>query len=122
VVLRVGSPTPAEIPGVADLDWQGSDERPCSGVGSTAVGQGSNDTAPIGRPRLPPAVPREALQYTLAVLGYITLILLTKDFLTFTWGVFYFVVVLEVVPRFVRRVRGRGAEPPQPTLSETTES
>jgi hypothetical protein len=38
------------------------------------------------------------------VVGYIALILLTKDFLTFTWGVCYFVVVLEVLPRVVRRI------------------
>jgi len=62
------------------------------------------------------------VQYTLAVLGYVVLILVTKDFLTFTWGVFYFVVVLEVVPRCVRRIRGRGTEPTPAALSETIES
>ena len=82
---------------------------------------GSSDTAPNGRPRLPPAFPRETVPYTLAVLGYVVLILVTKDFLTFTWGIFYFVVVLEVVPRCVRRIRGRGTEPPPATLSETAE-
>ena len=62
------------------------------------------------------------MPYTLAVLGYVVLILATKDFLTFTWGVFYFVFVLEVVPRFVRRIRGRGTEPTPAALSETIES
>lgn len=86
------------------------------------MAQGLGDTAPIGRPRRRPALPRETVQYTLAVLGYVVLILVTKDFLTFTWGIFYFVVVLEVVPRCVRRIRGRGTEPPPAALSETAES
>lgn len=50
------------------------------------------------------------MHYALAVLGYIALILLTKDYLTFTWGVFYFVTVLEVLPRVVRRLRGRRSD------------
>ena len=74
-----------------------------------------------GRPGRQPLLAQETVQYTLAVLGYIALILLTKDFLTFTWGVFYFVTVLEVLPRFVRRIRGRGSAPSQAAVSEMTD-
>jgi hypothetical protein len=62
---------------------------------------------------------RESVRYTLAVLGYIALIGATKDFLTFTWGVFYFVTVLEVLPRCVRRIRaGWGADRRRPEANE----
>jgi hypothetical protein len=86
------------------------------------VAQGLDDTGRTGRASRQPALGRESVQYTLAVLGYIALILLTKDFLTFTWGVFYFVTVLEVLPRFVRRIRGRGNEPTGTAMNGMTES
>jgi hypothetical protein len=72
------------------------------------VAQGLDEADPAGPGGRRPLLGREGVQYALAVLGYIALILLTKDFLTFTWGVFYFVTVLEVLPRCVRRIRGRG--------------
>jgi hypothetical protein len=50
---------------------------------------------------------RDALRYTLAVLGYIGLAMLTKRFLTWTSGPIYFVLVLEVLPRTVARIRQR---------------
>ena len=50
------------------------------------------------------AVP-EWLRYAVAVLGYIGLAMLTKRFLTWTYGPIYFVTVLEVLPRVYRRVR-----------------
>lgn len=70
------------------------------------MSDGSADGLPRRRPWLRSALARESVRYPLAVLGYIALILLTKDFLTFTWGVCYFVVVLEVLPRVVRRLSG----------------
>jgi hypothetical protein len=50
---------------------------------------------------------RDGLRYTLAVLGYIGLAMLTKRFLTWTSGPIYFLVVLEALPRTVARVRQR---------------
>ena len=85
------------------------------------MAEGLDDTGRVGRARHRPALAREGVQYTLAVLGYIALILLTKDFLTFTWGVFYFVTVLEVLPRFVRRIRGRWSAPSQAAMREMTD-
>ena len=81
-----------------------------------------DDSGRTGRPGRQPLLAQETVQYTLAVLGYIALILLTKDFLTFTWGVFYFVTVLEVLPRFVRRIRDRWNEPSGPAMNGMTES
>jgi hypothetical protein len=72
------------------------------------VAEGLDDTGRTGRARRQPALARQSVQYTLAVLGYIALIDVTKDYLTFTWGLFYFVTVLEVLPRFVRRIRAAG--------------
>jgi 4-amino-4-deoxy-L-arabinose transferase-like glycosyltransferase len=46
-------------------------------------------------------------RYGLAVLGYIGLAMLTKQFLTWTYGPLYFVLTLEVLPRTWRRLRGR---------------
>jgi hypothetical protein len=86
------------------------------------VEQGLDDAGRTGRTRRRPALARESVQYTLAVLGYIALILLTKDFLTFTWGVFYFVTVLEVLPRIVRRIRGHWNEPGGSAIPGMTES
>jgi hypothetical protein len=85
------------------------------------VASGLDDSGRTGRPRRQPLLAQESVQYTLAVLGYIALILLTKDFLTFTWGVFYFVTVLEVLPRFVRRIRGRESDPSRAAMSEMNE-
>lgn len=86
------------------------------------MAQGLDDTGRTARPWRRPALARESVQYTLAVLGYIALIDLTKEYLTFTWGVFYFVTVLEFLPRFVRRIWGRGSEPSRAAMSEMTES
>jgi hypothetical protein len=49
---------------------------------------------------------REGPRYALALLGYIGLGILTKHYLTFTWGLMYFILVLEVLPRTYRRLRG----------------
>jgi hypothetical protein len=49
--------------------------------------------------------------YALAVLGYIGLSFLTKNFLTWTSGPVYFVVVLEVLPRSFRRLRAGRPKP-----------
>ncbi|MCW2495781.1 hypothetical protein [Jatrophihabitans sp.] len=51
---------------------------------------------------------REGPRYALALLGYIGLGILTKHYLTFTWGIMYFILVLEVLPRTYRRLRGSG--------------
>lgn len=48
---------------------------------------------------------RQWLAYTLAVLGYIGLAMLTKRFLTWTWGPVYYLTVLEAAPRCYRRLR-----------------
>ena len=45
------------------------------------------------------------------MIGYIVLSLFTKRFLTWTWGPFYFIVVLEVLPRVIGRLRGKAAAP-----------
>jgi hypothetical protein len=90
--------------------------------GVQLVAQGSDNSGRTGRARRRPVLARESVQYTLAVLGYIALILLTKDFLTFTWGVIYYVTVLEVLPRFVRRIRGRWNEPNGTPMNGMTES
>lgn len=55
-----------------------------------------------------------ALQYALAVVGYIVLGFVTKQFVAFTWGPIYFVTVLEVLPRVYRRLRDPNG--PRPRL------
>jgi hypothetical protein len=50
-------------------------------------------------------VSRETTRYILAVLGYIALGFATKEYLTFTWGLIYFMLVLELMPRTYRRFR-----------------
>jgi hypothetical protein len=50
---------------------------------------------------------RDWLRYTLAVLGYIGVAMLTKRLLTWTSGPIYFLVVLEVLPRLVARIKER---------------
>ena len=59
-------------------------------------------------PAPPTPVPwyaREVTRYTLALLGYIVLGVITKKFLTFTWGLMYYLLVLEVLPRSYRRAK-----------------
>jgi hypothetical protein len=51
------------------------------------------------------------VRYAIALLGYIAIGLLTKSYLSFTWGLLYFVLAVEVVPSFLRRIRGERAEP-----------
>jgi hypothetical protein len=48
---------------------------------------------------------REWVRYAVALIGYIGLAMLTKQFLTWTWGPIYFVVMLEALPRLLRRIR-----------------
>lgn len=63
---------------------------------------------------------KESLRYGLAVAGYIALSLVTKKYLTWTWGPTYFVLTLEVLPRTWRRLRslGRPAPEPDPVAAE----
>jgi hypothetical protein len=51
------------------------------------------------------------VRYTLAVVGYIVLGMFTKHYLTWTYGPIYFIVVLEVLPRLLYRIRYRRAAP-----------
>jgi hypothetical protein len=51
------------------------------------------------------------VRYTLAVVGYIVLAMFTKHYLTWTYGPIYFIVVLEVLPRLIYRIRYRRAAP-----------
>lgn len=64
---------------------------------------------------------REGLRYTLALLVYIGIAMMTKHFLTWTWGPIYFVTVLEVLPRAYRVVRGwlAGVVRPEPEREPT---
>jgi hypothetical protein len=55
-------------------------------------------------------------RYALAVVGYIALAMVTKQFLTWTYGPLYFVLTLEVLPRTWRRLRGR--QPATPPVAE----
>jgi hypothetical protein len=48
---------------------------------------------------------REWVRYAAALLGYIALAMLTKQFVTWTWGPIYFLVMLEALPRMLRRIR-----------------
>jgi hypothetical protein len=64
---------------------------------------------------------REWLRYTLAVLGYIGLAMLTKRFLTWTSGPIYFLLVLEALPRVLTRIRHRRPRP-QPLEPEAVNS
>jgi hypothetical protein len=51
-------------------------------------------------------------KYAVAVVGYIIIGYLSKEFVAFTWGPLYFVAVLEVLPRTYRRLRNpRGPGP-----------
>lgn len=51
----------------------------------------------------------DIVRYVLAVLGYIAIGTQTKDYLSFAWGLIYFVTVLDVLPRAYRWVRDRRA-------------
>ena len=63
---------------------------------------------------------REPVRYAIAVLGYIGLAMLTKQFLTWTYGPIYFMLTLEVLPRCWRRIRrGRTSRQPDPVGAET---
>lgn len=53
---------------------------------------------------------REGGRYVVAVLGYIALGWMTKGFLSFTYGLLYFVLVLDVLPRVARYFRSRRAQ------------
>jgi hypothetical protein len=47
-----------------------------------------------------------AIGYAISMLAYIGLGFVTQEFLTFSDGLLYFVVTLEVLPRCYRRLRG----------------
>jgi hypothetical protein len=49
----------------------------------------------------------DVARYVLAVLGYIALGTQTKGYLSFAWGLTYFVLVLDVLPRLYRWIRDR---------------
>ena len=52
------------------------------------------------------------MAYALAVLAFIGVSFLTKNFLTWTSGPLFFIILLEVIPRTFRRLRtSRSAEP-----------
>jgi hypothetical protein len=53
---------------------------------------------------------KDWVRYALAVLAYIGVSFFTKNFLTWTSGPIFFILVLEVVPRGVRRLRGRRSD------------
>jgi hypothetical protein len=57
----------------------------------------------------------DRLRYAVAVLGYIGLAMITKQFLTWTYGPLYFMLTLEVLPRLWRRVR---RSRPHPAVAE----
>ena len=61
----------------------------------------------IDAPRARSAHRREVAWYALAVLGYIAIGTQTKGYMSFAWGLLYFVTVLEVLPRTIRRFRAR---------------
>ena len=54
---------------------------------------------------------KDVVKYGVAVGLYIALGLVTKRFLTWTWGPFYFIVVLEVLPRSFTRLRHGAPKP-----------
>ena len=62
------------------------------------------------QPPLGPSMPESAFtrtteHYVLAVVGYFVLSVVTKTFLTWTMATLYFVLVLDVVPRIIGRIR-----------------
>jgi hypothetical protein len=54
----------------------------------------------------------DVMRYVAAVAGYVGIGALTKNYLSFTWGLVYFVTVLDVLPRTLRRLRNRSVEEP----------
>jgi hypothetical protein len=59
------------------------------------------------------------VRYPLAVLGYVGGGWITKHYMSFAWGLTYFITVLEVLPRTVARLRRRrAAGRPLPALVE----
>ena len=54
---------------------------------------------------------KDWLRYALAVLGFVGLSFFTKNFLTWTSGPLYFILVLEVLPRGYRRLRAQRSNP-----------
>ena len=54
---------------------------------------------------------RDLITYGLAIAAYIAIGFVTKKLLTWNLALLYFVVVLEFLPRLVRRVFRRGAPP-----------
>jgi len=61
---------------------------------------------------------KEWVRYALAVAGYVALSLVTKKYLTWTWGPTYFILTLEVLPRLWRRVRRRRPAVAEPASVE----
>jgi hypothetical protein len=64
-------------------------------------------------------IPRSAFtrtreHYALAVLGYFAIGILTKTFLTFTMGLLYFILTLDVLPRIYGWLRRPRREPEAP--------
>jgi hypothetical protein len=47
------------------------------------------------------------VRYGIAVVGFIAIAMVTKEYLAFTWGPLYFVTVLEIIPRSYRWLRDR---------------
>jgi hypothetical protein len=56
---------------------------------------------------------RDVMRYVAAVAGYVGIGALTKNYLSFTWGLVYFVTVLDALPRALRRLRSRAETPPE---------
>jgi 4-amino-4-deoxy-L-arabinose transferase-like glycosyltransferase len=76
-----------------------------------ALDDGQQETGAFGDRQ---ARARDAGRYLLALLGYIGLGVLTKGFLSFTYGLLYFVLVLDVLPRTARRLRSRRSNSRRP--------
>lgn len=53
---------------------------------------------------------KEFWRYAFAVAAFIGVSFLTKNFLTWTSGPIFFILVLEVIPRTVRRLRSQRPE------------
>jgi hypothetical protein len=62
---------------------------------------------------------RTMLPYALALVGYVGLGIVTRqDFLSFTWGVLYFVLVLGVAPRLLRRSQVPAVAPVRASMAD----
>ncbi|HZC71921.1 MAG TPA: hypothetical protein VE442_14610 [Jatrophihabitans sp.] len=44
------------------------------------------------------------MRYLIALLGYVAIGMLSKQYLSFTWGLLYFVTTVEVLPTFLRQI------------------